>query len=364
VNVRASRGDAPRSGVLRFWTALAVAYGVVAGLFAWLSLPSPYLFAGVVAGAVCTLRLPYPQPFPRRVRQVGLAVIGVAAGSAIDSHVLRTVLDQPVAILVAIAGTFAATLAAGQVLRLSAHISPPTAVLASVAGGAAGVAAVARELDADETMVLTIQYLRVLFVLATVPIVAPLLGAKPTVAPAVAASSAWAGSAFTLAAVTTGLVLSLMLRFSASQLILPLLAATAFSLAQAFGSTHVPAAVLAFGYATTGLQVGLSLTPATLVQIGRVLPLALVQVVLSVAGCAAVGLGFSRVAGVDSLDGYLATTPGGLPAVIAMAIGSGANVGLVMTMQLVRVFAGLLLAPVLGSTFRRHSQRDAQSDSL
>jgi uncharacterized protein len=355
--------ESPRPGVLRFWIALAIVYGAVAACFASLSIPSPYLFAGVVAGAACTMRLPDPQPFPRRVRQVGLAVIGVAAGSAIDTDVLRTILDQPVAILLAIAATFVATLASGQVLRLSAHISLPTAVLASVAGGAAGVAAVARELDADETMVLTIQYLRVLFVLATVPIVAPLLGATGTSAAGEAAGPAWTGAWFTVVAVMMGLALSLMLRFSASQLVLPLLAATALSLAEVFPSAHVPTAVLAFGYATTGLQVGLSLTPAALRQIGRVMPLALLQVAFSMAGCAAVGLGFSHVAGVSSLDGYLATTPGGLPAVIAVAIGSGANVGLVMTMQLVRIFVGLLLAPVLGVAFRRHS-RDAERDSL
>jgi len=57
------------------------------------------------------------------------------------------------------------------------------------------------------------------------------------------------------------------------------------------------------------------------------------------------------------LDGYLATTPGGLPAVTAIAIGSGASVGLVVTMQLVRIFLALLLTPVIGALWKRRGRR-------
>jgi uncharacterized membrane protein AbrB (regulator of aidB expression) len=91
------------------------------------------------------------------------------------------------------------------------------------------------------------------------------------------------------------------------------------------------------------------------------MPLAFVQLVLSVAGCAAVGVVFARLIDVDTLDGYLATTPGGLPAVTAIAIGSGASVGLIITMQLVRVFMSLLLAPVLGAYMRRFRTGPAPS---
>jgi uncharacterized membrane protein AbrB (regulator of aidB expression) len=83
------------------------------------------------------------------------------------------------------------------------------------------------------------------------------------------------------------------------------------------------------------------------------MPLALLQVLLSVAGCALVGVAFSEITGTSRLDGYLATTPGGLPAVTAVAIGSGAGVGLIVTMQLTRIFLALLLAPVIAAVLRR-----------
>jgi len=76
-------------------------------------------------------------------------------------------------------------------------------------------------------------------------------------------------------------------------------------------------------------------------------------VLLGVTGCALVGLAFSEITGASKLDGYLATTPGGLPAVTAIAIGSGAGVGLIVTMQLTRIFCALLLAPVIAAVIRR-----------
>jgi uncharacterized protein len=46
------------------------------------------------------------------------------------------------------------------------------------------------------------------------------------------------------------------------------------------------------------------------------------------------------------LDAYLATTPGGLYAVLALAFGAGANMTSVVAVQTLRVIAMVLLAPL------------------
>ena len=347
--------DAEGHGALRFWSAVVLIYAVVATILALLRLPSPFLFAGVVAGAVGALRLPQPRPLPGRVREVGLATIGVAAGSAISREVVETILSSPLAILGGVIATLAITMAAGQLLRLSPLVNGPTAIFASIAGGASGVTAVAREMDADEAIVLSIQYLRVLFVLATVTLVAQIFGGNGSVGAVTGgAGQSWANLGFTVVSIAVGLLLTRWLRFSASRLVVPMLIATGLSLGGVFPTPSVPTLILNLAYATTGLMVGLSLTRATVRQIARLMPLAFLQLILGVVGCAVVGLVFARLAGVNALDGYLATTPGGLPAVTAIAIGSGASVGLVITMQLVRIFMSLLLAPVLGAYMRRY----------
>jgi uncharacterized membrane protein AbrB (regulator of aidB expression) len=55
----------------------------------------------------------------------------------------------------------------------------------------------------------------------------------------------------------------------------------------------------------------------------------------------------AEVTGHSRLDGYLATTPGGLYAVLATAADSGADVTFVLMVQITRLFVILLSAPLL-----------------
>jgi uncharacterized membrane protein AbrB (regulator of aidB expression) len=70
---------------------------------------------------------------------------------------------------------------------------------------------------------------------------------------------------------------------------------------------------------------------------------------------ASAGLGavLAAVTGVSALDGYLATTPGGLYAVLATATGSGADATFVLAVQVLRLFVMLLSAPLVARWLRR-----------
>ena len=106
------------------------------------------------------------------------------------------------------------------------------------------------------------------------------------------------------------------------------------------------------GYLVIGAQVGLKFTPATMRIIARLLPLALVQVAGTILTCAGIGYVVARLTDISQLDAYLATTPGGLYAVVAVAISTGADTGLIFSMQVLRLFASLLLVPVLARLLR------------
>jgi uncharacterized membrane protein AbrB (regulator of aidB expression) len=45
-------------------------------------------------------------------------------------------------------------------------------------------------------------------------------------------------------------------------------------------------------------------------------------------------------------DAYLATTPGGLYAVLAVAFGAGANTTFILAVQVLRLLVAVLLAPL------------------
>ncbi len=73
------------------------------------------------------------------------------------------------------------------------------------------------------------------------------------------------------------------------------------------------------------------------------------------------GVALSWIAGVSLMSGMLATVPGSIDSIAILAIGTGADVAFVMTLQTVRLFAvvifGPLIATGLARMLRRHGER-------
>lgn len=62
--------------------------------------------------------------------------------------------------------------------------------------------------------------------------------------------------------------------------------------------------------------------------------------------CFGLAAGLAAATPVTLFDAYLATTPGGLYAVLAVAFGAGANTTLIVAVQALRLVVMVLLAPV------------------
>ncbi|KPM54412.1 ammonia monooxygenase [Frankia sp. R43] len=321
--------------------------------------PSPYLLGGLVGGAAFSLTFRAPWTFPDQARYLGIALIGVSAGALIDSDVIRRIASQPFEVIGGVAITIIFTMITGLVLALSPMVNLPTAVFSSLAGAASSVSVIARELDADEAIVSAIQYARVVLVVVSLSIVAPVLdragGRTPTESLSTTGDPGlWQSLVFTAICAGGGLLLAQVLAFSGSRLVIPMLFAMAATLVVSV-PLAVPGPLLDFGYSITGLAVGFSFTPATVRLLVRLFPLALLQLFTSIGGCALIGIVFARATDIPDLAGYLAMTPGGLPAVAAVAVQSGAEVGLVITMQLVRVFAAILSSSLIGTVLKRRA---------
>jgi membrane AbrB-like protein len=347
------------SAAARFWSAVAVAFSAFDALLNLVGAPSAHLLAGLAAGAVCALGTTSPLPAPKSVRLLASAIVGVAAGSMINDEVLHVVADQPLVTLGGSAATLMITMGVGQMLRLSRMVDQPTAMFASIAGGASGVTLIARELGADEAIVVSVQYLRVLTIMFTVPFIAPLLAHDPIGGTRPVEVPGWDGLPYASAALLAGILLTRWVQFTASQLVVPMLTAVAIGQVTTFPSEQVPPMVVALGFAGVGLVVGLQLTRRTIGRASRLIPLALLTFVIGIPACAAVGYAFV-VSGVsDAMTGHLATSPGGLPGVIAVAVDQQTDVGLVVSCQSIRVVMALILASALGAYVRRKSDRDA-----
>jgi uncharacterized protein len=329
---------------------VVVALGAVASAgFALLGLPSPVLFGALLGGLVHALAAEHPVDMPPWLFRLGQSLVGATIGALVDLPTLARVGDDWPSVLLVTIGTLVISLLAGRLLALRRDVTVTTGVFATVAGGASGIVALSRELGADDRVVTVVQYLRVLMVLLAMPVVTALLFHPATgVGTLGRPATRWgADLAFVALAVGAGMLLTSVVRAPAMALLGPMLIAVVFSTSGLLGAVSVPAVVEALGFALIGVRVGLRFTRASLVAIAKLLPLALTLMLLLIAGCAGLGLLLSAVTGVDRLTAYLATTPGGLFAVLATAADSGSDVTYVLAIQVIRLFAMLLVAPLL-----------------
>lgn len=256
--------------------------------------------------------------------------------------------DWPVVIIISVA-TLALSVVAGQLLRLHRGVSAVTASFSSVAGGASGMTAIAHDLGADDRVVTVIQYLRVLVILLAMPAAVSFVFHADSGASAgvTTPGTTTAGIAYTVLAVGAGLAVGRVLRLPSPALLGALAVAVALAALPAFDAVEVPVWLQGIGYLLIGVQVGLRFTPDSLKAIGRMLPTALVVIAIIIGTCAGFGLLLAELTGVSELDAYLATTPGGLYAVLATSADTGGNVTFVTAVQLIRLLLVLIAAPLL-----------------
>jgi membrane AbrB-like protein len=204
-------------------------------------------------------------------------------------------------------------------------------------------------------MVAVLQYLRVLLIVVLMPVVATAVYGAGDGGAAGAATSGpgWAAElGFTVACAAVGLGLARVARIPVGALLGPMLVAAAADLTGLAHGATVPALVQDAAFLVIGLQVGTSFTRDSLRTVGRALPLALVIIAGLGLACAGLGAVLSATTGVGGLDAYLATTPGGLYAVLATATRSGADTTFVLAVQVLRLFVMLLSAPLLARSLR------------
>jgi membrane AbrB-like protein len=337
--------------------ALAIAAVSVAGEAA--GVPGSALLAGLLVGLVVAVRGRPWLALGRWPFTAAQALIGVALGTYLRPSTLSALGSHWLAVLAVSAATLALTVGAGILLARVTDIDAPTAALGMVAGGASGIVAMSDDLGADDRLVAVMQYLRVLVIVVLTPLAGAVLFA-PGSAHAARVGGADPGLladvAFTAGAALLGVLVARPLRLPAGALLGPMVLTATLSLTGVSGGARVPYVVAQVAFAVIGLQVGLRFTRESLGRVARLLPWVLGSIAALIAACAVLALVLSKLAGISFLDAYLATTPGGLYAVLATAVSTGANTTFVLAVQSLRLLVMLAAAPVIVRALARRSR--------
>ena len=154
-----------------------------------------------------------------------------------------------------------------------------------------------------------------------------------------------------------------LLRIPGAGLLGPLALTIALQLSGFSFGLSVPSVLVQIGYMVIGWQAGVVFTRDSLRAVGRLLPAAIVLIVLLGVATAGFGIVLADIAGKTPLEGYLATSPGGVYAVLAIAVETGSGVTFIIAAQVFRVLLMLFTAPLLARIVIRLTERHDRHQS-
>jgi membrane AbrB-like protein len=330
------------------WIALGAATAAAAFALSAVGFPSPTLFSALIVGLAVALMRPQAAPhLPRGAFVAAQAVCGVTLGAYLQSDALNALGDSWLPVTLVSAATLGLSMGAGRLLARLTPLDVPTGTLGMIAGGASGIVTMADDLGGDDRLVAFMQYLRVLVVVLLTPLLIAVFGGGDGGTVVGSTPSAFGDAQDWLLTAVIAPAAALLARRThvpAGALLGPMIVAGAVTLSGT--DFTVPPVARELAFALIGLQVGLRFTLSTVRLLGRLFVPVLIALAGLLVGCAGLAVLLHLTTDVTFEDAYLATTPGGLYAVLAVAFGAGANTTFILAVQALRLLVAVLLAPL------------------
>ncbi|WP_082929927.1 AbrB family transcriptional regulator [Mycobacterium sp. 1164966.3] len=322
------------------------------------------LGCGVFAWALAR-RAPLAMPAASLAAQ---GLLGVYTGLMVRSISFAALGSHWTIVVAVAAGTLVISVAGGALLGLHRDISPLTGGLALVAGGSSGLVAIARELGADDRVVAAVQYFRVALITAAMPVVVTVFyhaSAAHTAHSDETQYLPWYfGIPLSAVIVVAGAVSGRLVRLPGAGLLGPMAITIALELSGLVAGLAVPMLLVQAAIMLIVWQTVLAFNRESLRSIRRILPGAFALIMVLNFAAAGLGVVLAHLAGLSMLDGYLATSPGGVYAVLGTAAASGSNVTFVMAAQVIRILMMLFAAPFVARFFLRFTPHSPATREL
>jgi uncharacterized protein len=345
--------------LVKSWLALIILSLLCIAFLEWIHLPAALLL-GALAAAIMLAAAGKTVSISSAAFVGAQAVIGCMIARAFQVPMLLEILRDWPLFLAAVAAVLAVSCLLSWILMRWRVLPGTTAIWGSFPGAAMVMTLMAEAHGEDVRLVAFMQYLRVVFVAIVASMVSRIwLGSAGTVAHMVwFPPMAWQPFMATVAVAAVGAWLGPKLRIPAGALLLPMILAAVLQDLKLL-TIELPPWFLALSYAMIGWTIGLKFTRDILIHVAQALPRVSASIMTLIAICGLIGYVLARVANVDPLTAYLATSPGGADSVAIIAAGSNVNMPFVMAMQTGRFLLLLLVGPTLARFMaRRATPRD------
>ena len=324
-------------------------------LFSGVHLPAAWLFGPLIVSALFAVRGWESAQWPNAVYFAAQGVIGTALGAGFLPSTLLILPRHFGIFLFAVVFILLISLANGWILARYTRLAPSTAFLGTLPGGAGAMAAMSDSLHANTQLVTTIQYVRLLLILASLAVAGPLLNhhfqaiQTNAIASNVTPDFAWWKFGVLVLLAFAGWIAGSRTPVPAGAFLVPSLLYFLLTLV-GVAPGRWPWPILAAAYGIMGLQIGGRFLPSTIALIRSVIfPVIGTTLLLLIASFALAWM-VSKEMGLDLASAYLGATPGGLDSVAAVATELHADTTIILAMQLMRLLCVLIFGPWLVRT--------------
>lgn len=338
------------------WAALVALSALISLVWSVAGLPAGLLLGPMVAGiafGVAGVRLSVT-----RLSNLGAqAVIGALVAAVITPAIIATLSHQALLFGVVVTSTLVAAAGLGWLISRLGLMPGATAVYGTSPGAATAMVLLGEAEGADPGLVAFMQYSRVLLVALAAAIVARYwVGSSGVRVPGTPwlAPVHWGNLAAILLIAVLSQQLARLLRLRAWAILGPMIILSGLH-AAGWLTIELPRWLLAVAFALIGWHIGLGFRRDALLHAARALPVIIGAALSLMAFCALIAWALMRLAHVDALTAYLATSPGGLDSVaIIAASASRVDLPFVLAFQSVRLLLVIALAPPITRLIGRH----------
>ena len=309
---------------------LSVALGL---LFSFLGVPAAWILAGILGAGSVALVTEEDLPVNEHLFTFARGTVGVfAALPLVGMNPLPYLLPGVVAGAVVIGMGFV-----GGLILANHGVSRETGVLSLLPGGASLMPAIARDVGADIRYVSLSQYLRLLIVSVSLPLVA----SQFTSVTHTDLEPYWWMWLLVPALIVAGVFAGKLLKFPNPSVFGPM--ALTVLVGVLVDVTIVPPRLLSIvGFLAIGWMCGGGLNVPALRRFSRLLPATLAYIAGLMLACAGMGWLMAKWLGLSFYEGYLATSPGALETVLVLATSPAVVALQVIRLIMVILFAGWL----------------------
>lgn len=339
------------------WTALLALSALISLAWGGAGLPAALLLGPLLAGLFFGVNGVHLE-VPRQPYLGAQAVLAAMVSASITPAIVGNLGRHSALFCAVMVGTVAGCTAIGWLVSRTGLIPGATAVYGTSPGASTAMVLLAEAEGADPRLVAFMQYTRVLLVALAAALVARfwvgMSGIHPPGAPWLAPVH-WGALGPVLLLAVVGQQLGRLLRLQAWALLGPMVLLSTLH-AAGWISIELPRWLLTAAYCLLGWHIGLGFRRDSLVHAGKALPAVVLTALALIGVCGLMAWSLTRLAHIDPLTAYLATSPGGLDSAAIIAASAGnVDLAFVMALQSVRLLFVIGLMPLVVRLVVQHS---------